>query len=69
MSLPSVAENQPIGHLSARTQLLVRFVDANLHRKLSIDELARSAMISRTHLCRLFQRRAGGLSRAIPPEA
>jgi len=55
MSLPSVAENQPIGHLSARTQLLVRFVDANLHRKLSIDELARSAMISRTHLCRLFK--------------
>ena len=59
MSLPSVTENQRIGHLSARTRLLVRFVDANLHRKLSMDELARSAMISRTHLCRLFKSELG----------
>jgi transcriptional regulator GlxA family with amidase domain len=55
MSSSTVAESQRMGHLSARTQIVVRFVDANLHRKLSMDELARSVMISRTQLWRLFK--------------
>lgn len=42
--------------------MVVDFMEANLHRKLWLDELARSVGISPTHLWRLFKTEAG-----IPP--
>lgn len=45
--------------MNPKTLMVVNFMDANLHRKLSLDELARAARISRSHLCRLFKTEAG----------
>lgn len=39
--------------------MVADFMDANLHRKLSLDELARSVGISASHLWRLFKIEAG----------
>lgn len=41
--------------MDPRTQMVVDFMNANFHRKLSLDELARSVEISRSHLYRLFK--------------
>lgn len=48
--------------MSPRIQTVVDFMNVNLHRKLSLDELARSARISRSHVWRLFKTELG-----VPP--
>jgi len=45
--------------MNPKTQVLMDYVHANLHRKLSLDRLASSANISRSHLCRLFKDEVG----------
>jgi AraC-like DNA-binding protein len=50
---------QKVESLYSKIQVVVDFITANLHRKLSLDELARSAKISRYHLCHLFKAKAG----------
>lgn len=45
--------------MNPKAQVVVDFMNANLHRKLSLDELASSAKISRSHLCRLVKATAG----------
>ncbi len=45
--------------MNPKTQLAVDFMNANLHRKLSLAELARSVNISRSHLCYLFKTEKG----------
>lgn len=45
--------------MSPRIQTVVDFMTVNLHRKLTLDELARSARISRSHVWRLFKTEAG----------
>lgn len=45
--------------MNPRAQMVADFMDANLHRKLSLDELARSVGISPSHLWRLFKTEAG----------
>lgn len=48
--------------MDARLQTVVEFMNANLYRKLSLYELARSVNISRSHLCFLFKTQLG-----LPP--
>lgn len=45
--------------MNLKAQMIVNFMNANLHRKLSLDEMARSITISPSHLCRLFRSEAG----------
>src|SRR5437763_2450490 len=45
--------------MNPKVQMIVNFINANLHRKLSLDEMARSIKISRSHLCRLFKTETG----------
>lgn len=45
--------------MDLKTKAVLDFMNTNLHRKLSLDELARSASISRSHLCRMFKAEAG----------
>lgn len=45
--------------MSPRIQTVVDFMTVNLHRKLTLDELASSARISRSHVWRLFKTEAG----------
>lgn len=45
--------------MNPKTQVVVAFMNTNLHRKLSLDELAKTAEISRSHLCRLFKAETG----------
>jgi transcriptional regulator GlxA family with amidase domain len=45
--------------MNPKTQLAVDFMNANLHRKLSLSELAKSVNISRSHLCYLFKTQTG----------
>ena len=40
-------------------QIVIDFMNVNLHRKLSLDELAKSAQISRSNVWRLFKTEAG----------
>ena len=40
-------------------QRVADFMRANLHRKLSLDELAGAANLSRSHLCHLFKTETG----------
>lgn len=40
-------------------QIIIDFMGLNLHRKLSLDELARSAQVSRSTVWRLFKTEAG----------
>jgi AraC-like DNA-binding protein len=41
--------------MNPKARVVIDFVHTNLHRKLSLDKLARSAQISRSHLCHLFK--------------
>jgi transcriptional regulator GlxA family with amidase domain len=61
MPSPNVVENQLRSQkpLSPRLQIVLNFADANLGRKLSTRELARSVMISPYQLCRLFKSEMG----------
>jgi len=56
-----VVENQLVIQkpLSPRIQIVLNFADANLGRKLSTRELARSVQISPYQLCRLFRSELG----------
>lgn len=45
--------------MNTKTQMVIDFMDTNLDRKLSLDQLARSARISRSHLWRLFKKELG----------
>lgn len=45
--------------MNQKTQMVIEFMHMNLHRKLSLDELARSARISRSHVSRLFKTETG----------
>jgi transcriptional regulator GlxA family with amidase domain len=61
MAPQNVVENQLRSQkpLSPRLQIVVNFANANLGRKLSTRELARSVMISPYQLCRLFKSELG----------
>lgn len=41
--------------MSAKIQSIVEFLKANLHRKLTLDEIAQSAGLSRSRVCYLFK--------------
>lgn len=49
--------------MDARTKQVVNVMKANLHRNLSLSELANAATLSRSHLCYLFKTEMG-----MPPE-
>ncbi len=45
--------------MSPKTQVVVEFMKANLHQKLSLSEMANSVNLSRSHLCYLFKTQTG----------
>jgi transcriptional regulator GlxA family with amidase domain len=45
--------------MNPKVQMIINFMNANLHRKLSSDKLANSIEISRSHLCHLFKTETG----------
>src|SRR5436853_5021132 len=45
--------------MNPKVQMIINFMNANLHRKLSLAEMARSIEISRSHLCRLCKNETG----------
>ena len=45
--------------MNPKIQGVIEFMKANLHRKLRLSELAESANLSRTYLCRLFKMETG----------
>ena len=42
-----------------RVKVVIQFMEANLERKISLDELADAANISRSYLCTLFKTETG----------
>jgi transcriptional regulator GlxA family with amidase domain len=45
--------------MNLKTQAAIAFMEANLNRKLFLDDLTRSLGISRWHICHLFQAETG----------
>lgn len=45
--------------MNPKIQAVVEFMEANLNRELSLNELAQSANVSRSHLCHLFKTQTG----------
>lgn len=45
--------------MNPKIEIVIDFMKANLHRKLSLDDLARSATLSGSHLCRLLKAETG----------
>lgn len=45
--------------MDPKTEIVIDFMKANLHRKLSLDDLARSAILSGSHLWRLLKAETG----------
>jgi transcriptional regulator GlxA family with amidase domain len=45
--------------MNRKIQGVIEFMQANLHRKLLLEELAETAKLSRTYLCRLFKLETG----------
>ena len=45
--------------MNPKKQLIVHFIHVNLHRKLSLDEMAGSIDLSSSHLCRLLKTETG----------
>ena len=58
---PSTSANLPLpGHLSdARLSRVVEFMSVNFNRRLSLDELAAEAAVSKFHFARLFREKVG----------
>jgi AraC family transcriptional regulator, arabinose operon regulatory protein len=45
--------------MNSKVQMIVSFLETNLHRRLSSNEMAGSIDLSRTHVCRLFKAETG----------
>jgi AraC family transcriptional regulator len=52
-------KEKPYGMGESRTKLVTDYIDANLHRQISLQELAELASLSPFHFCRKFKKRVG----------
>ena len=56
LSSPSECEVKAV---DPRIQLVVEFMDSNVHKRIPLSELAEAANLSPYHLCRLFKKQTG----------
>jgi transcriptional regulator GlxA family with amidase domain len=59
--LPENTANMPVADAirKARMQVAIDFMNANLHRSISVNELANSVRLSASHFARLFKAETG----------